>query len=244
MSEMRLQPAIQAIQKRFGPGAVRSLGSFELSSPLSCVPTGFSQLDKALGIGGVPRQRITELVGRPTSGASTLALKIMASTQAQGDRVAFVDLEESFDPDHASLMGVDVANLLLVSNPKSGEALEIIRHMVASGAVGLVVFHSIELLLDAGEGTPSIKIGLARLKQVLKKSLCAIVFLTPSHHVLRRRSLPSFASVRLLTTRQKWLVAEEELSGYRSRVMVLKNQFAPSGCSVSIDIRLASPTGG
>ena len=133
-----LKTAIDQIEKTFGKGAIMLLGSNQ-SLDIESISTGSLTLDLALGIGGVPRGRITEIYGPESSGKTTVALSIAAQAQKIGGSVAFIDVEHALDPNYAKVLGVDL-NSLLVSQPSSGEqALEIIEKLVRSGAIDVVI---------------------------------------------------------------------------------------------------------
>lgn len=243
-SHDQLRPVLEALQRRFGTQGLRKLGNLPASTALSSIPTGFIELDEALSWGGIPRGYITELVGVPTSGMATLALKVVANAQAVGDVAAFIDLERTFDPAYAARCGVNAADLLLVHGPSRGHALDVAHDLVVSRAVGVMVFHSIEALLAEGERPSTITGGLRGLQRALGGSGCALIFLTP-HEAgapppgadgTASTLLGYVAGLRLLVKREAWLNDGHDVRGYQARVRVLRSRFGPEGREISIEI--------
>jgi recombination protein RecA len=195
-------------------------------------------------MGGIPRGHISELVGAPTSGMATLVLKVIANAQVAGDVAAFVDLGRTFDPAYAARCGVNVADLLLVHGPSRGHALDVAHDLVASRAVGVMVFHSIRALLAEGERLPAVTGGLRRVQRALAGSGCALIFLTPNEAGAPPRGangasstpLASVAGLRLLVQREAWLDDGHDVRGYRARVRIGRSKFGPEGREVSIEI--------
>ena len=146
-----MDEALAQIQKQFGKGAVMRLCDDSARMNIEARPTGSMSLDRATGIGGVPRGRIIEVFGPESSGKTTLTLHIIAEAQKQGGRAAFIDAEHALDPEYARTLGVDVDELL-VSQPDYGEqALEIAEMLVRSGAVEIVVVDSVAALVPKHE---------------------------------------------------------------------------------------------
>src|SRR6202167_5185780 len=146
-----IELAFTQIEKQFGKGSIMRLGSKEAIVPISVIPTGSISLDAALGVGGVPRGRVVEILGPESSGKTTLTLQIIAEAQKLGGMAAFVDAEHALDPVYAQKLGVDVDNLL-VSQPDYGEqALEITEALVRSGAIDVLVVDSVAALVPKAE---------------------------------------------------------------------------------------------
>ncbi|MEA1958077.1 MAG: DNA recombination/repair protein RecA, partial [Chloroflexota bacterium] len=142
-----LELALSQIEKQFGKGAIMKLGEEAIKTGIGFIPTGAISLDIALGIGGIPRGRITEIFGPEMSGKSTLATHIIASAQREGGTAAYIDAEHAFDPSYATNCGVKVEEML-ISQPDTGEqALEIAEALVRSGAVDVVVIDSVAALV-------------------------------------------------------------------------------------------------
>jgi len=145
-----LDSAIKDISKRFGEGAIMRLGEAQ-SMVVEAIPTGALSLDLALGIGGVPRGRVTEIFGPESSGKTTISQHIVAEAQKAGGICAFIDMEHALDPSYAERCGVDIDNLF-ISQPDTGEdALEIAESLVRSGAVDVVVIDSVAALVPRSE---------------------------------------------------------------------------------------------
>ena len=145
-----LELALQQIEKSYGKGAVMRLGE-NVGMSVDAISTGSIMLDAALGIGGLPRGRITEIYGPEASGKTTLALHVIAEAQKLGGEAAFIDVEHALDPEYSSALGVDIDSLL-VSQPDTGEqALEIAEALIRSGAIDVVVIDSVAALVPRAE---------------------------------------------------------------------------------------------
>ncbi|MCQ3980648.1 MAG: hypothetical protein DPW09_45150 [Anaerolineae bacterium] len=199
----RLESVVAAIQQRWGTKALHRVERTGPGTQILHISTGFPNLDKALaGIGGIPRGRLTEFLGTPTSGMATLALKIIANAQAEKDRAAYFDLGGTFDPDYAARQAekdraayfdlggtfdpdyaarchINLSRLFIV-RPQSGpEALEITRSLIASRGLGVLVFDSVAHLLAEPHSAQRLSAALRQLPPVLAQSSCACIFLTP-----------------------------------------------------------------
>lgn len=238
----RLDFVVSAIQRRWGRKALRrGEAAFAPESGLPHLPTGFPPLDQALdGIGGLPRGRISELLGAPTSGMATLALKLIEQAQAAGDTAAYLDLSRTFDPDYAARCHVRLSKLLLV-RPASGlEALALTRDLIESRGLGVLVFDSVA---DLCQTRPEAS-ALAQLPAGLVESACALIFLTPllrgdpmsSANYPAGFALPHYASVRLLLRKERWLQRGRDICGYQARVLVLKNKLGAAGRRAQIAV--------
>lgn len=176
----RLEATLAAIRRRWGPSAIRRLEGPAADAPPPCIPTGFPALDQALaGLGGVPRSRMTEILGQPTSGMATLALKVIAQAQTKGDSAAYLDLGQTFAADYAARCGVDLDRLLLVRPPSGLEALEIVQALVAGRGAGVLVFDAVAHLLAGPQKAQAMAALLHQLPPLLARSACAAIFLTP-----------------------------------------------------------------
>jgi recombination protein RecA len=216
------------------------------------IPTGFPELDKVLGIGGIPRCRITEILGAPTSGVSTLALKIISASQGMGDVAVYVDLGRTFDPGYAVRCGVDMGSLYLVRPGTGREALGITQALVDSGGVGTLVFDSIPHLLRGSLRAGDVSAVFDRLNVLLHRSPCTPIFLTP-HQFGRVLSvdkypgggaLPHYATIRLLVEKERWIRGRRDIRGYHSRVGVLKNKLGQAGKTAMIAITFDAAVNG
>lgn len=245
-TEEQLQHYLAAIRQRHGSAAIQK--AYRPNTSLSSISTGFPRLDELLGIGGLPRSGITELTGGPTSGLEAIAFQTIANVQQQDEAVVLVDLEGTFDADYAAHCGVVVDDLLIVRDLPGQQILDLVRDVVVSKVMGLVILHSVHTLSEKGQ---RIGAGLRRLKIAVSNSPCALLFLTPrdpgvpvpSVAQSQPSGLRSFATLRLLVEREKWLEDEDSIRGYRTRVRVLKSHLAPSGQSTRIDILLPEIAG-
>ena len=146
-----LDVALRQIEKDFGKGSIMKLGEAQTKMNVEVIPTGALSLDIALGVGGIPRGRVTEIYGPESSGKTTVALHIVAEAQKRGGYAAFIDAEHALDPEYARRLGVDVDNLL-ISQPDNGEqALDIAEALVRSGAIDVIVIDSVAALVPRAE---------------------------------------------------------------------------------------------
>ncbi len=225
----------QTIHERWGERVLRTPGQSAASREVPAIPTRFPALDRLLGIGGIPRGQITEILGVATSGMSTLALKIMASAQDQDNMAVYLDPAQTFDPAYARRCGVNLTRLLLVRPASPAQTLDIAYDLIASGGAGILVLAP---TFAEPEHAP-FPGTLERLQAVLNGSPCAALRLTavPSAASLPEgRGLAANAAVRLLIEKERWLRRRRDVRGYRARVTILKNKLAPPGGRVSIVI--------
>src|SRR6187551_2514192 len=241
--------AILAIEKQFGRGSIMKLGTSERQQ-VDAIPTGSIALDLALGVGGVPRGRMTEIFGPESSGKTTLCQHILAEAQKKGGVVAFIDVEHALDPGYARACGVNVDELL-VSQPDTGEqALEITETLIRSGGVDVVVVDSVAALVPRAEiegkmGDSFVGIQARLMSQALRKltgavsrSNTALIFTNQLREKIGvmfgnpettpgGRALKFYASVRLDIRRVETIKTGTESVGNRVRVKVVKNKVAP-----------------
>jgi recombination protein RecA len=241
--------AILAIEKQFGRGSIMKLGSKEKQA-VDVIPTGSIALDLALGVGGIPRGRITEVFGPESSGKTTLCQHVLAEAQRRGGVVAFIDVEHALDPGYARSCGVNVDELL-VSQPDTGEqALEITETLIRSGGLDCVVVDSVAALVPRAEiegemGDSFVGIQARLMSQALRKltgavsrSNTALVFTNQLREKIGvmfgnpettpgGRALKFYASVRLEIRRVETIKTGTESVGNRVRVKVVKNKVAP-----------------
>ena len=235
---------VKAIQKRWGLRAIRKLEASTTTMEIPHIATGFPALDQALGIGGIPRGRVTEILGAPTSGMATLGLKLIAKAQEDRDTAAYVDLSYTFDPDYAVRCAVSLERLLLVRPHSGKEALEIAASMVVGGGIGVLIFDSVSQLLGETHGPQLMSAALRQLGGHLAESPCALVFLTSLHfgdaaskdNYPSGFALPHYAAMRLLIKKERWIKRRRDVRGYRAKVTVIKNKLAAAGKSATIEI--------
>lgn len=247
--EQALSRALDNLEKRFGEGAIMRMG--EVSHlDVEVIPTGSLALDRALGVGGIPRGRVTEIYGPDGAGKTTLAQHIVAESQKQGGTAAYVDMEHALDPAYARNLGVDVDELL-ISQPDTGEqALEIAETLIRSGAVDVIVIDSVAALVpraeiegEMGDSHPGLQArlmsqALRKLSGAIKQSNAALIFTNQLREKIGvmfgnpettsgGRALKFYASVRLDIRRVTSIKERGELIGTRTRVRVTKNKVAP-----------------
>lgn len=245
----RLEATVRALRARWGPRAVGRTPEVLSRTTPAVVSTGFPALDRALGMGGLPRGHITEILGQPTSGMATLALKALAQAQATGEAAVIVDLAHAFDGEYAARCGVDVTRVLLARPANAQEALDLVHTLVQRQAAGLVLFDSVADLKDAGKSARGLEGALQRVQALLKRTATVLIFLTPlwggptgaASPYPQRFPLPQVAAVRLHITRQAWVYRGRRLYGWEARVQVVKNRFGPTGRAVTVAITFPRP---
>jgi recombination protein RecA len=240
-----LQQLIATVQRRWGARALRWLGDVRATTIPAVVSTGFADLDIALGIGGVPRGRITEFLGTPTSGMTTIALRMLGRAQAGGDLAGYVDLSKTFDAEYAALLGIDLATLLLIRPTSAADALEITQALINSGGLGVLIVDCLALLQSVPADAALLERALRLLSGALAESPCALIVLTPlpySPDMTRSLAfsgslLAHAAAIRLHVAREDWVAAEYGPPGCHARVSVLKHQLAAMGGEAQVLIR-------
>ena len=230
-----LETVVTAVQRRWGTRALRRLTRQETLHPLPHIPTGLPQLDAGLGRGGLMLGTMTEMLGKPTSGATTLALKSIAAAQSQELTAVFLDLPHTFDPDYAAQCGVDMDRLLLIRPQAFRDAMDILHTVISSRSAGIAV-----LDLFGCRDLPQAGFEIRRIATVLNGSPTALVLLSPSSFAIADDPVSCFASIRLLVQRQEWSTRVGRVNGYIAWVRVLKNHFGPSEWEMSIKISLGN----
>jgi recombination protein RecA len=232
----QLDAAVATIHRRFGPQALARGRPASAADGVPAIPTGFPALDRALGIGGLPRGKVNELVGPATSGKTTLALKFLAQAQARGGQVAYIDQALYFDPDYAHRCGVDLSRLLVGTAHDLGEALATTEALARSGGASALVFDAFDFLWTDPLAASLLAATITRLPGFLARSGTALLVLheTLGHESPALSALAHTAAVRLHLVRERWLKLGADVRGYEARVEVLKNRHGPTGRAVSL----------
>lgn len=244
-----LDLALLQIEKQFGKGAIMRMGE-GVNMEIEVIPTGIISLDKALGVGGLPRGRVLEVYGPESSGKTTLTLSIIAQGQQSGGVAAFIDAEHAFEPSYAKLIGIKLEDLL-ISQPDTGEqALEIVEALVRSNAVDLIVIDSVAALVPRAEiegqmGDPQIALqarlmsqALRKLTGAISKSKTCVVFINQIRMKIGvmfgspevtpgGRALKFYSSMRIDLRRIATITTDGKVTGIRVRAKIVKNKVAP-----------------
>lgn len=253
-----INDAISSIEKTYGKGAIMKLGDGVVAE-VEAIPTGALSLDFALGIGGVPRGRVTEVFGPESSGKTTLCLHIIAEAQKTGGLAAFIDAEHALDVNYAKKLGVDTANLLLAQPDYGEQALEITDTLVRSNALDIIVIDSVAALVprseiegEMGDATMAVQArlmsqALRKLTGAISKSKTAVIFINQLRSKIGimfgnpetttgGNALKFYASLRIDIRRIAAIKEGNEVIGNRTKVKIVKSKVAPPFKEVEFDI--------
>ncbi len=254
-----LDATMNQLEKQYGKGSIMRLGTREVEA-VPVIPTGALTLDLALGVGGIPYGRVTEIYGPEASGKTTLTLSLIAEAQKQGSTCAFIDAEHALDADYAKNIGVDIDNLL-ISQPDNGEqALEITEALVRSGAVELIVIDSVAALVpkneiegNMGDSVMGMQArlmsqALRKLTHIVSKAKCSVIFINQIRMKIGviygspetttgGMALKFYSSIRIEIRRKEQLKRGDEVVGNLVIAKVIKNKMAPPHKNATFEIR-------
>ena len=254
-----LENTLGQIEKQFGKGSILRLGSKDAIVPVSVISTGSISIDAALGVGGFPRGRVSEIYGPESSGKTTIALQVIGEAQKKGGMAAFIDVEHALDPEYAKKLGVDVDNLL-VSQPDYGEqALEITSALISSGSIDVLVVDSVAALVpkaeldgEMGGSLPGLHArlmsqALRKLTAIVAKSKTCLIFINQIREKIGvmfgnpetttgGRALKFYSSVRVDVRRIASIKDGDRVVGNRTKAKVVKNKMAAPFREAEFDI--------
>jgi recombination protein RecA len=259
--EKALQAAIASIEKSCGKGTIMTLQAASDNMELDVIPTGFFTIDKALGVGGIPRGRIIEIYGHESSGKTTLTIHMIAAAQKiEGSKCAFIDVEHAFDISYAKKLGVNVNDLLISQPDYAEQAFDIIETLVRSGAIDVIVLDSVAALVpkvevdgemedqQMGVQARLMSKALRKLTGIVSKTKCVVIFINqlrakiggmgygPQETTTGGNALKFYSSIRIEVKRIETLKKNEEAYGIVARIKTVKNKVSPPFKVVDLEI--------
>ncbi len=253
----KLESTLVSLQEKWGKQAVQRLE--DSRREVSHVSTGFPSLDRTLGSGGLPKGRISEIIGRPTAGLSTIVLNIAKNAQTDGGMVLYFDHYKTFDPEYASLLGVNLNQLILLRPNDLHQSALILLDAVIIGGIGLIVIETradkqiaeiwsptLDKIIAPLGHSETIVLFLTHLPTLPWKALPSNAILSPENvsqsarnHQLKQQNktmVSHYSAVRLFVQRSSWIIQGKELEGYKTQVKVNKNKFGPTGGNIDLNI--------
>jgi recombination protein RecA len=236
-----LDQLVLSAEQRWGYKALVRLSASPTASDIPVISTGFPDFDSSLGIGGIPRGRITQLFGSPSSGKATLAVKLLAMSQVNNGLAVYIDLGRSFDPVYAAGLGVDLDRLLVVRPDNMAAALKITVSLVCSKEPDLIVFDSANFAVERPKNVPENVIrsrswlmskALRSLAGLVDKSNMALIFVDeiPAGNVSKEDqsdlAMRFYSSIRVSVSRGNWLFTGADVVGWTAKTLVVKNKLA------------------
>jgi recombination protein RecA len=241
--QRKLDMAVAIVHRRFGPRALVKGKSATTTAIVPHIPTGFPALDRVLGIGGLPRGKVCEVIGPATSGKTTLALKFLAQAQAGGGQVAYVDQALYFDADYAHRCGIDLSRLMVGTTHDLREALAATEALAREGGLSALVLDTLDFLWTDPLAASLLAATVTRLPTFLGRSGAVLLILhesladaSPAGSSPALSALAHTAAVRLQVAREHWLKHHGDVRGYEAQVKVLKNRFGPDSHTVNLKI--------
>ncbi len=244
----KLALTLSAIQQRWGARII-GRSSPQTAPDFPAISTTFPQLDEAVGIGGIPRGRISELAGIPTSGMATLAQKIVSQAQRNGGSAVYLDLTRTFDSGYAWRCGVQLTNLTLIKPYTVPQSLAILSDLAINGGIDLLICDMPLSLQQEPRTARDINSTLSRMLSPLSRNDSTLLFLTslpPQTNATLAQEVPvtHFATLRLQLSKERWLYKERDIRGYEAKVLIAKNKLYKPGQNVLISITFSGTVDG
>ena len=250
----QLDRVISKIHKRWGSQAI-GRSSKQLNGAVSSIASGFPELDDALGIGGIPRGRISELLGTPASGMTTLALTLLGQAQMVGGTAVYIDIDRTFDPTYAISCGVFLEQMTLVHPHTAEGALDMLPDIIHNGGFDLIICDMPGRIQLGDAISRKLASTLGRLLAPLSRRNATLLFLTAlsavndrvtkdGSHYPRQGILPHYTTLRLLFQRDRWLYRQRDVFGCETSITVIKNKLSAPGRQARITLAFHDTAGG